>query len=246
VARAAGDLMDEFGADDGQEETLLRPSWNVAPTTDVPIVLERLDESGTLLRELHVARWGLLPIWAKDPSFSSRAFNARSETVTSKPSFRSAVKKSRCVVPADGYYEWQAPASGKGRKTPHYIHPKDGSPIAFAGLYSWWKDPSVPDGADGQWVLTCSILTGPSPDKDADGVLGQLGRLHDRLPLALVDDDAIAAWLDPKATDPEPLVEEVRARSFEAASTWELHPVAAAVGSVANNGPELIEPSTLI
>lgn len=230
--------MDEFGAEDGQEETLLRPSFNVAPTTDVPVVLERLDDDGSAHRELHVARWGLLPRWAKDASFSSRAFNARSETVAEKPTFRTAVKKTRCVVPADGYYEWLAPASKGGKKIPHYIHPTDGSSIAFAGLYSWWKDPETQE-----WVLTCSILTGPSPDPDADGVLGELGRLHDRLPLALPDEAAIAAWLDPKATDPESLVEGVRARAYEAASAWELHPVDAAVGNVRNNGPELIEPA---
>lgn len=244
VARAAGDLMDEFGAEDGQAllerldtgepgpATILRPNYNVAPTTDVPIILERTRGQ----RELYVARWGLLPIWAKELSFSSRAFNARSETVTVKPTFRTAVKESRCVVPVDGYYEWQAPETKGGRKTPHYIHPVDGSPIAFAGLYSWWKDEEA-----GQWVLTCSILTGDSPAADADGVLGRLGRLHDRLPLPLADDDAVETWLDPEDTDPEPLVEEVRARAFEAASRWELYPVAAAVGNVANNGPELIE-----
>jgi putative SOS response-associated peptidase YedK len=235
VARAAGDLMDDFGADDGQDETLLRPNYNVAPTTDVPVVLERLDESSTVVRELHVARWGLLPRWAKDASFSSRAFNARSETVAEKPTFRAAVKKTRCVVPADGYYEWLAPASKGAKKIPHYIHPADGSPIAFAGLYSWWKDPATEE-----WVLTCSILTGPSPDPEAQGVLGELGRLHDRLPLALPDEAAIAAWLDPEATNPEPLVEGVRDRAYEAASAWEIHPVGSAVGNVRNNGPELI------
>ncbi|MGO2634480.1 MAG: SOS response-associated peptidase, partial [Galactobacter sp.] len=168
----------------------------------------------------------------------SRAFNARSETVAEKPTFRAAVKKTRCVVPADGYYEWLAPA-GKGRKIPHYIHPADGSAIAFAGLYSWWRDPATQE-----WVLTCSILTGPSPGPEAEGVLGELGRLHDRLPLALPDDAAIAAWLDPTASAPDSLVEGVRARALEAAATWEIHAVDPAVGNVRNNGPELISPAS--
>lgn len=250
MARAAGDLVDELDAWD-PEETLLRPSWNVAPTADVPIVLERAVPPGepgaeqrgdaSVRRELHVARWGLLPRWAKDESFSSRAFNARSETVTEKPTFRSAVKSTRAAVPVDGYYEWQAPAEGKGRKTPYFIHREDGAPIVFAGLYSWWKDPAATD-PEHAWVLTCSILTGPSPDPQEDGVLGRLGRLHDRLPLPLADADAIAAWLDPSDKEPGPLVDSVRARAFDAAREWTLHEVGAAVGNVRNNDPELIRP----
>lgn len=251
VARAAGDLMDELDAW-APERMAVRPSFNVAPTTDVPIVLERLVEPGTagarasgagaVRRELHVARWGLLPRWAKDESFSSRAFNARSETVTEKPTFRSAVVSSRAAVPVDGYYEWRAPESGKGRKTPFFVHRADSRPIVFAGLYSWWRDQAVPDGEEGGWVLTCSILTGASPDPGAEGVLGELGRLHDRLPLPLADDDAIAAWLDPTDRDAEALVESVRGRAFEAAAAWRMHEVGAAVGNVCNDGPELIEP----
>lgn len=252
IARAAGDLVDELDAWEPEEEILLRPNYNVAPTTDVPIVLERLVEAGTpgavqtpgglVRRELHVARWGLLPIWAKDASFSSRAFNARSETVLEKPSFRSAVKSKRCVVPVDGYYEWRSPAGGKGTKTPFFVHREDGKPIVFAGLYEWWKDPAVADGEEGQWVLSCTILTTASPSPEDDGVQGALGALHDRLPIALVDEDAIAAWLDPSNKDAASLVEAVGARAVEATQGWALREVGSAVGNVRNNGPELIEP----
>ena len=111
IARAAGDLMADVDAAPGepfQGEDLdeLRANWNVAPTTEVPIVLERLDD-GQVLRELHVARWGLVPSWAKEISVGARMFNARSETAAEKPSFRAAVKKRRCAIPANGYYEWR-------------------------------------------------------------------------------------------------------------------------------------------
>lgn len=254
IARAAGDLMDDFDAWD-PEEILLRPNYNVAPTTDVPIILERAVQADAadpaeraegarpaVHRELHVARWGLLPIWAKEASFSSRAFNARSETVLEKPSFRSAVKSKRCVVPVDGYYEWLSPNGPKGAKTPFYVHAQDGSPLAFAGLYEWWKDPGVAEGEAGQWVLSCSILTMASPSPDQDGVLGELGRLHDRLPIPLAGPDAVDSWLDPADHHAEALVERVRAEAFQAAAGWTIHQVGAAVGNVRNNGPQLMEP----
>ena len=118
IARAVGDLVAATGAvpDEslGEADTeRLRANWNTAPTTDVPIVLERLtggngrDDDGELVRELHVARWGLVPGWAKDPAVGSKMFNARSETVLEKPSFRKAVRARRCAVPANGYYEWK-------------------------------------------------------------------------------------------------------------------------------------------
>lgn len=252
IARAAGDLMDELDAWEPEEEILLQPNYNVAPTSDVPIVLERIVEPGTegavvlpdgtlVRRELHVARWGLLPIWAKDASFSSRAFNARSETVTEKPTFRSAIKSKRCAVPMDGYYEWRTPEGGKGKKTPFWVHREDGAPLVFAGLYEWWKDPAVPDGEPGQWVLSCTILTMESPAPDAGGVLGELGGLHDRLPIPLSGPDAIFAWLDPQAKDPVPLLERIKAEAFATADGWTLREVGPAVGNVRNNSPELIE-----
>jgi len=256
IAQAVGDLADDLDAWD-PEETLLPPRYNVAPTSDVPIVLERLVPAGSpgtpaagdpdeevpvARRELHVARWGLVPRWAKDLSVSSRAFNARSETVLEKPTFRSAVKSKRCVVPVDGYYEWCAPAEGKAAKRPFYVHRADGEPITFAGLYEWWRDPAVAEGEAGEWVLSCSILTMASPAPDAAGVRGRLGRLHDRLPIALPDEEAIAAWLNPVDADAASLVAMARARAYEATDGWELREVGAAVGNVRNDSPALIEP----
>lgn len=263
MARAIGDLVAHAGALTPEEELTFRPNWNVAPTTDVPVVLERAEPaSGTeIRREVHVARWGLVPPWAKDLSVGSRAFNARSETVTEKPTFRAAVKARRCAVPVDGYYEWLKPESGapkSAKKRPFYVHPRDGSPIYFAGLYEWWKDASLPEGDPGRWLLSCTILTGPSPDvadvesTRTDGAgraeldtLEQLGRLHDRLPLPM-DRDTMDDWLAPEklpsAEAAAALVDRVRGQAVRTASTWTLDEVGPAVGNVRNNGPELIEP----
>ena len=263
MARAIGDLVADSGALEPDEELVLPPNWNVAPTVDVPVVLERAEPASGMgtRREIHVARWGLVPPWAKDLSMGSRAFNARSETVTEKPTFRSAVRARRCAVPVDGYYEWLKPEDGapkSAKKRPFYVHPVDGTPIYFAGLYEWWKDGSVPEGDPARWLLSCTILTGPSPDATdveaarAEGVgqpgldtLEQLGGLHDRLPLPM-DRDTLDAWLEPEklssADAAGALVDRVRRQAFRTASGWILDEVGTAVGNVRNNGPELIEP----
>jgi putative SOS response-associated peptidase YedK len=165
MARAVGDLLAEFDAG-LEEEVHLPPSWNVAPTDDVPIVLERLIDGGQV-RQLHVARWGLVPSWAKDPGVGARMINARSETVLEKPAFRKAMKSRRCAVPADGYYEWKQGA-GKA-KQPYYVHPGNSAGLVFAGLYEWWKDPSKGEGEPGGWVLSTSILTADTPPPGAHG-----------------------------------------------------------------------------
>ena len=129
MARAVGDLLAEFDAE-LENEMEIPPSWNLAPTDDAPIVLERLIEGATV-RQLHIARWGLVPSWAKDPGVGPKMINARSETVLEKPAFRKAVQARRCAVPADGYYEWK---QGEGRrKQPYYVHPKEGPGMVFAG-----------------------------------------------------------------------------------------------------------------
>lgn len=271
MARAVGDLVAETGALPPEEELVLpAPNWNVPPTADVKVVLERAVEADQLpddghpvletgspqvRREIHVARWGLVPIWAKDLSVGVRAFNARSETVTEKPTFRSAVRARRCAIPVDGYYEWLKPAAGdKGpdgkaaRKRPFYVHRQDGGMIFFAGLYEWWKDPAVADGEPGQWVLSCTILTGPSPESGTgDETLEQLHGLHDRLPLPM-DRATLDEWLRPEklasAEQAQELVDMVLAQAYGTAAEWTLREVDPAVGTVQNNGPELIEPLT--
>ncbi len=235
MARAVGDLVAELEAE-AEASLELRTSYNVAPTTDVPIVLERFID-GEVHRQIHVAKWGLVPGWAKDPGVGVRAFNARSETVAEKPTFRSALKSKRCGVPVQGYYEWKKSPDGKS-KQPYFVHSSDGSLITFAGLYEWWKDPAKDDGAHDQWLLSCSIITMASPPE------GELAALHDRLPVPLTTED-LAEWLNPEAQTPAQLLERVLAGAYGQAATWQLDPVSAAVGNVRNDGPELIEPVAL-
>lgn len=231
MAKAIGDLVAEAEAE-ADANLELRQSWNVAPTTDVPIVLERLID-GQVHRQIHVARWGLVPGWAKDLSVGGRAFNARSETAQDKPTFRAAVKKRRAAVPVEGYYEWKKEPGGK--KRPYFVHRQDGKLIFMAGLYEWWKD------QDETWILSTSILTMPAPSAEEPGVLGELADLHDRLPIPM-DRDMMAHWLEPERTDGAELIEQLRAQAYDTASTWTMHEVDAAVGNVRNNSAELIEP----
>lgn len=238
--------MAAAGADNAKFEEL-QPDYNVAPTKNIPVVVEHYqdpkDTATAWERNLYLARWGLVPSWAKDLTFGQRTFNARSETVIEKPSFRAAVKSRRAVIPVDGYYEWLAPQHKGDRKQPYYVRPKDGSPIFFAGLYEWWKDPAAE--GDAQWVLSTTMLTGASPEAGSKPVvLDELSGLHDRLPLplgtAMMDE-----WLSAgEVTKDEAahLVDAVVDGAFDVASQWEMHPVDPAVGSVRHNGPELIEP----
>jgi putative SOS response-associated peptidase YedK len=238
MARAVGDLLAEFDAE-LENETEIPPSWNVAPTDGAPIVLERLIDGDTV-RQLHVARWGLVPSWAKSPAIGAKMINARSESVLEKPAFRKAVQSRRCAVPADGYYEWK---QGEGRsKQPYYVHPRDESAMAFAGLYEWWKDPSVPPGEPAQWMLSMSIMTADSPPAGTEGtVFAELTALHDRVPLPM-SGDTMAAWLDPQVDDAAGLVDLVRSGVKDVAAGWRVDSVGKAVGNVRNNSPELIEP----
>jgi putative SOS response-associated peptidase YedK len=238
MARAVGDLLADFDAR-LEQEVQLPPSWNVAPTDDVPIVLERLIDDEAV-RQLHVARWGLVPSWAKDPGIGARMINARSESVLEKPAFRKAVKSRRCAVPADGYYEWK---QGTGKvKQPYYVHPGSGSGLVFAGLYEWWKDPSKADGDPGRWMLSTSILTADTPPPGAEStVFGKLTELHDRVPLPM-DRATMASWLDPQIDDAAFLVDLVRAHVKDVAADWHVDSVGREVGNVRNNSPELIRP----
>ena len=242
MARAVGDLLAEFDA--GLEDQVsIPPSWNVAPTDAVPIVLERIIDGPSArrqVRQLHVARWGLVPPWSSDSGVGPRMINARSETVLEKPAFRKAVKSRRCAVPADGYYEWK---QGPGKsKQPYYVYPRPGRGMVFAGLYEWWKDPSVPDGEPGRWLLSTSILTADTPPPESgSGIFGTLTELHHRVPLPM-DKATMEAWLDPRADDAAALVGLVRSGARDAAAGWQVQSVGREVGNVRNNGPELIRP----
>ncbi len=214
-SRDALDLASHFGVDETPTE-VLAPSWNVAPTDPVPVVLER---DG--VRRLRVVRWGLVPSWAKDAKVGARMINACSETLTDKPAFRSAYARRRCLVPADGYYEWQRTGTGK---QPWYLTSRDGAPLPMAGLYEVWRDPA------GALLWTCTVITTDAAD--------DTGQIHDRTPL-LVPREAWDAWLDAEVEDPGAgLLQPATPGVLDA---W---PVGAAVGNVRNDGPELVAPVT--
>lgn len=214
---------------DVESEDLPAPSYNVAPTAPVAIVLDSA-KTEPPTRRLETARWGLVPAWAKDPSIGSRAFNARSEELEDKPMFRRALEKRRAIVPASGYYEWK---QVDGAKIPHYIHPADGSPLFLAGLYEWWKNPALAEDDPARWMLSFTILTRDS--------IGHLGSIHDRMPLFL-DPDHADAWLDPTTDNVRDVLDAAIDAAPAVAETLEDHVVSKAVGNVRNNSPELIEP----
>ncbi|WP_035803558.1 SOS response-associated peptidase [Kitasatospora mediocidica] len=227
------DLVNLFGVARWDPDQTLDASWNVAPTDPVWAVLERLDrESGELVRQLRPLRWGLVPSWAKDPSGGARMINARAETVHEKPAFRKAFTARRCLLPADGYYEWVAiPATEKAKasKQPYFIAPADGTLMAMAGLYEWWRDAARPEDDPLAWLATCTIITTQAQD-DA-------GRVHDRMPLAITAAD-VDAWLDPDHTDPVGLR---RLLHTPAGGHLTVRAVPTTVNSVRNNGPQLLD-----
>ncbi|MEV4558445.1 SOS response-associated peptidase [Kitasatospora sp. NPDC049285] len=208
----------------------LAPSWNVAPTDPVPAVLERVDpESGEVVRQLRALRWGLVPSWAKDPSGGARMINARSETVDQKPSFRKAFTARRCVIPADGYYEWKQVPAGDGRKAfkqPYYL--STGEVMLMAGLYEFWRDATLPDDNPAAWLTTATIITQDATDS--------AGRVHDRMPLTVTRDD-LGDWLDPANTDRADLHHLLHR---PADGNLRVRAVPTTVNRVANNGPDLL------
>lgn len=241
-SRSPEDIVEEFEVLDPRLERPLEPSWNVAPTDEVYAVLERSprneagEQEGDPVRQLRALRWGLVPSWAKDAGIGSRMINARMETVAEKPAFRKAFASRRCILPADGYFEWyetaQRTAKGKPRKQPFFITPEDGSVLAMAGLYEIWRDPAKPEDAPDRFRWTCTVLTTEATDA--------LGRIHDRMPL-LVGRESRAAWLDPRetVTDLSALLTPAQQAGLTA------YPVSTAVGNVANDGPQLVEPLPL-
>jgi len=159
-------------------------NWNIRPTDPVPIVLEST-KTGETVRRLELARWSLLPSWSKEPRMKVPTFNARSEDVMTKASYKASVVSKRALIPADGYYEWHT--EGKV-KTPYFIHPPQGR-VAFAGLYSWWRNPTLADDDPARWVLSTTILTMDAVPSLAD--------LHPRNPVVLPE-DFWDDWLSPE------------------------------------------------
>jgi putative SOS response-associated peptidase YedK len=235
ASRNPDDLKEEFEVEKVEVPQPLAPDYNVAPTKNVYAVLSRRTrdtaDDEPPVRQLRVVKWGLVPSWAKDPSIGSRMINARMETVAEKPAFRRAFARRRCLLPADGYYEWYASKQdGKTVKQPFFIHPKDGGVLAMAGLYEFWRpkdaDPDDPDA----WLTTCTVLTTQAEDA--------LGRIHDRMPL-LVEPSRYAEWLDPDVDD----ADRLRALLVPAApGRLDAYPVSREVNNVRNNGERLLEP----
>lgn len=215
--------VDEVRADE------LPPRWNVAPTVPVyAVALTRGDGEKGPHRALGTFRWGLVPSWAKDPAVGNRMINARAEGISSKPAYRAAVARRRCLIPADAFYEWQRRTGSDGRpagKLPYAIRRVDGRPMALAGIWEVWRDRREPDAAP---LRSCAIVT-----TSANEVMAPI---HDRMPVVLEQSDW-AAWLDPD-TPPE-RVEALMAPA--AAGVLEAFPVSTRVNKVTNDGPELIE-----
>ena len=244
-SRRPEDLAEEFEIDRATlAETVtepLEPDFNVAPTKPVYAVVTRPptrdrepEEEQDPERQLRVLRWGLVPFWAKDPAIGSRLINARMETVGEKPAFRQAFTRRRCLLPADGYFEWyptqQKTKAGKPLKQPFFIRPKDDRVMALAGLYEIWRDPTRDEEDPERFRWTCTVLTTTAED--------EVGRIHDRMPM-LVEPERYAAWLDPTRNDPE----ELRGLLVPAApGRLAAYPVSTRVNSVRNNGAELLEP----
>ena len=196
------------------------PRYNIKPTEPILAVWETHGE-----RRGHLARWGLVPSWVKDPREFPLLINARAEGMADKPAFRDAVKWRRCVVPADGYYEWMKGEDGS--KQPYFIYAADGRTMAFAGLYATWSGP------EGQQIDSAAIVT-VDPSLDISGV-------HDRMPAVLWETDAIDAWLDTEHVPPEMAAALI---TTPRAGAMAYHMVGKAVGRSDAEGPELIRPLT--
>ena len=198
----------------------LATNFNVAPSSEVYVVY---DDGAA--RCLDTFRWGLVPAWAKDPAIGSKMINARAETVATKNAFRQAFLRRRCVIPADGFYEWTK-VPGHKRKQPWYITRPDGEPYAFAGLWERWRRPGEANHAS---LVTCSIITGAANSK--------MAQLHNRMPILLAPSDW-SRWLDPTQQDPDQLGQLLVPAPAQLVS---FHPVSTAVNTASNQGPQLIE-----
>jgi putative SOS response-associated peptidase YedK len=196
----------------------LQPTYNLAPTDQAAVVVERGDR-----RAIRAYRWGLIPSWAKDEKIASKLFNARAETLATSGAFRDSFRRRRCIVPADGFYEWQR--SG-GARRPFLIQRTDGAPLALAGLWSGWRHPQTE-----QLIRTFTIVTTSANHA--------LSPIHDRMPVVLEPKDW-SRWLDTTTDD----IEELHGLLVPAPDDELLmYPVRPLVNNVRNNGPELIEPA---
>lgn len=214
--RSLTELAELFDADQMADDP--GPRYNVAPTDSAAVVVQRRDGP----RGVTLFGWGLIPHWATSPAAAARHINARSETAAASPAFRDALRRRRCIVPADGFFEW---THDGGSRQPHFIHRRDGRPLAFAGIWSTWRP-----HPDAERKRTFAILTTRANDAIAP--------LHHRMPVALREEDW-ARWLDPMADADGELLAMLEP---PAAGPYETFPVGRLVNSVRNDGPTLIEP----
>ena len=195
-------------------------SFNVAPTQEIPVIIQQEDS-----RHFKKRHWGLVPFWAKEISIGSKMINARVETLTSKPAFKAAFKHRRCLIPADGFYEWQGKA---GAKQPYFICLPSGEPLAFAGLWEVWENKNAPSEAHP--YKSCTIITTEASDSVKD--------VHNRMPLILKP-EAYEEWLDPGNKEPAKIEELLRTKYVKELMRY---PVSKMVNRVENNSKECMEP----
>lgn len=224
LASSSADELGRWLAVDAVAERSVPPSWNVAPTDDVLVAV-----AGSGGRVLDARRWGLVPPWADDPRVGSRMINARAERVAEAPAYRAAFARRRCIVPADGFYEWRR-APGR-RPLPHLITRADGQPLAMAGLWEAWYGPA--GRGDGPPLLTCTVITTTASDDVAP--------LHDRMPV-LLPRRAWDDWLDPGSGDGAALDALHALLRPAPAGLLVTRPLGPAVNDVRNQGPHLLDP----
>jgi putative SOS response-associated peptidase YedK len=212
-ATSAAGVAEAFGVEEISSD--LKPSYNIAPTQSVAVIIS----DGK--KRLTEVRWGLVPSWAKELAIGNKLINARAETITQKASFRSAFKKRRCLVVADGFYEWQKIGDGK---RPVYIRLKSGKPFGMAGLYEMWRSP------EGEEVTTCAIIT-----TEANELMQPI---HERMPV-IIPKDSEDLWLDPQVQDSEVVLNLLKPYPAE---EMEAYPISKRVNSPANNSPDCIKP----
>jgi putative SOS response-associated peptidase YedK len=208
----------------------LPPRYNIAPSQPVAAIVQIPDEPK---RKLHWLRWGLIPSWAKDPAIGYKLINARAETAFEKPSFRSAFKHRRCLIPSDGFYEWQRIEGSKSKKQPYYFSLKDNDPFALAGLWERWES------QEGDIVETCTILT-----TDANDLVSPI---HDRMPVILNPQD-YDLWLTPNFTSTDSLRDaycrlQAMLKPYPS-EAMKAHPVSSIVNSPKNDSPECNRPTS--
>jgi putative SOS response-associated peptidase YedK len=226
VSTSPPDELARYFDVDQVAEQVLEPSYNVAPTKDVYVVV---DTGG--VRRLDTFHWGLIPFWAKDRKVGQKMINARAESLAEKGAYKQAFRKRRCLIPADGFFEWRRDPNqpNQRRKQPMYIQRRDGEPLAFAGLWELWKPKETADD-ESTWVRSCTIVTGAPNEVVAP--------IHDRMPVMLPP-SAWDTWLDPANDDLDTLGQLLVPAPAELLVA---HPVSTRVNSVRNDDSSLVEP----